>query len=516
MLRSLKVMTQLIIGYSVVISLMFCLSGLALFTLRSANQHLTVLREVNLGAIRSTLQMQTWLDTLRVGEYRLATASDDTTLADGRRLIDSAIHGFRIRSVEASGLTQTDAQRSAMAEILTMGDEYLTGDKQVVTLVGSGKSAEALRLIGGSLSVLRDKMDKDIHYIVDSNVDKTRIDALNAEHDYSRSIILTIVALILAVLVAIVAAFDVTYGLTRILGGEPRDAMTLATELAQGNLSARVLVRQGDTSSVSASLARMRDQLTAIVMRIKTVSEAVSSAAGEIAKLNVDLARRTEEQAASLEQTAAAMEQLSGTVRQSADNAESARLLAVAGTDVAQRGGGEIERVVENMQSISASSDNVTQIIGVIESISFQTNILALNAAVEAARAGPQGRGFSVVAAEVRVLAQRSSAAALEIKALITESGERVRSGAKLVQDAGNTIKEVVRSAGTTTALMNDIAAGAEEQSTGMSQINTAINQMDQITQHNASLVEDAARAARSLADQAHELVDAVSQFKLH
>ncbi|WP_090801526.1 methyl-accepting chemotaxis protein [Paraburkholderia tuberum] len=302
---------------------------------------------------------------------------------------------------------------------------------------------------------------------------------------------------------------------SRSLGGDPAVAAAVAQEIARGNLLVDVKVPFSGGVSLMSSLAEMRDRLTAIVQGIKTSSESISVAAGEIAQGTTDLSQRTEEQAASLEETASSMEELTATVRQNADNAKQATALASTASGIAQRGGEVIGRVVETMHGISDSSAKVTEIISVIEGIAFQTNILALNAAVEAARAGEQGRGFAVVAGEVRTLAQRSATAAKEIKELIGESVTRVDAGSKLVEEAGSTIKEIVQSVQRVTDIMSEIAAASEEQSTGIGQVNTAVTQMDEATQQNAALVEEASAAAQSMAQQAQGLRDAVAVFKV-
>ena len=248
---------------------------------------------------------------------------------------------------------------------------------------------------------------------------------------------------------------------------------------------------------------------------MRVSSEAISSASSQIAAGNLDLSQRTEEQAASLEQTAASLEQIGATVRQNYEGSQHANQVAAAAADVALRGGTVVSQVVHTMEAINASSRKIADIIGVIDGIAFQTNILALNAAVEAARAGEQGRGFAVVATEVRSLAGRSATAAREIKALIETSVGNVEQGCRLVEQAGSTMDEIVVNVRRVTDIMGELAVASGEQTSGLDQINTAMGQMDQVTQGNAALVEEAAAAAQSLDVQAHALVHAVSVFKL-
>jgi methyl-accepting chemotaxis protein len=276
-----------------------------------------------------------------------------------------------------------------------------------------------------------------------------------------------------------------------------------------------VQLKRGDSASLMFCLDAMRTQLTTVIRGIKHSSESISVAAAEIAQGNLDLSQRTEKQAASLQGTASSMEQLTATVQQNADNAKQSVTLANSASTNAKAGGDEVQRIVATMHGISESSSKVSQIIGVIEGIAFQTNILALNAAVEAARAGEEGRGFAVVASEVRALAQRSSTAAKEIKNLIGESASRVETGSRLVKHAGETIAEVVLSVKRVTDIMSEVSSASNEQSTGIAQVNEALNRMDEVTQQNAALVEQAAAAAQSMAHQAQALMDAVSVFKV-
>ncbi|WP_070107048.1 methyl-accepting chemotaxis protein [Burkholderia plantarii] len=320
---------------------------------------------------------------------------------------------------------------------------------------------------------------------------------------------------LVTITLAIVLGIVITRGIFRSLGGEPAAAASVASRIAQGDLSVSAPVRDKDRSSLMASLEAMRQQLRGIVAGIQSSAESIKSAAGEIAQGNLDLSQRTEEQAASLEETAASMEQLTSTVRQNTDSAKQANMLATNACDVAVRGGAVVDQVVESMKSISDSSSKVSQIITVIEGIAFQTNILALNAAVEAARAGEQGRGFAVVAGEVRTLAQRSASAAKEIKDLIESSVDRVATGGEQVNRAGATMSEIVKSVRQVTDIMGEIASASDEQGTGIEQVNTAVSQMDAVTQQNAALVEQASAAAQAMAEQATALRDAVAFFRI-
>ncbi|HGM5877739.1 methyl-accepting chemotaxis protein [Stenotrophomonas maltophilia] len=290
----------------------------------------------------------------------------------------------------------------------------------------------------------------------------------------------------------------------------------LLQSIAAGDLTARM---DGQFNGV---FARMRDdanttvtQLTQIVGQIQASASSITLAAGEIASGNSDLSRRTEQQAANLEETAASMEELTSTVRQNAEHARQANQLAIGAHGVASQGGEVVGQVVTTMSAIEASSKKIAEIISVIDGIAFQTNILALNAAVEAARAGEQGRGFAVVASEVRTLAQRSAAAAKEIKGLIDDSVGKVAEGSSLVHQAGSTMGEIVASVQRVTDIMAEISAASQEQSAGIEQVNQTVVQMDETTQQNAALVEEATAAARAMEDQAVQLGEAVARFRL-
>ncbi len=311
---------------------------------------------------------------------------------------------------------------------------------------------------------------------------------------------------------------DMVAGLNRLMQTTDENLVqvsTLLQAISRGDLTVRM---QGDFHGV---FARMRDdcnatvdQLKQIVGRIQASASSINLAAGEIASGNTDLSRRTEQQAANLEETAASMEELTSTVKQNAEHARQANQLAIGAHGVASQGGEVVGQVVTTMSAIEASSKKIAEIISVIDGIAFQTNILALNAAVEAARAGEQGRGFAVVASEVRTLAQRSAGAAKEIKGLIEDSVGKVADGSALVRQAGTTMGEIVASVQRVTDIMADISAASQEQSSGIEQVNQAVVQMDETTQQNAALVEEASAAARSMEEQANLLAEAVSVFR--
>jgi methyl-accepting chemotaxis protein len=293
-------------------------------------------------------------------------------------------------------------------------------------------------------------------------------------------------------------------------------AVDLLDKVAQGDLTERVdETGENEIARLLRAIGRMQQDLLSTVARVRRGAEVISLGSHELAAGNMELSSRTESQASSLEETAASIEELTSTVKQNADNAQHARTLVEGASNTAAQGGEVMQKVVSTMNDINASSRKIVDITGVIDGIAFQTNILALNAAVEAARAGEQGRGFAVVASEVRNLAQRSAAAAKEIKVLIDQSVGNIQLGTELVERAGTTMSTLVDNVHHVTQIVGDIAVASREQSDGIDQVNMAIVQMDQVTQQNAALVEEAAAATQSLQDQATELTETVSIFRI-
>ena len=367
----------------------------------------------------------------------------------------------------------------------------------------------------GHMVPISDVMGQTFEAITENNI--TRTNAMIAEGHATAAWLwtLSIVAVAGSTVLGVLLTWLLVRGIRRPIGGEPAVIAALTQQIAQGDLTLQ-FENTGRETGIYAAMRDMATQLQQMVSQITQATAQVNSAAVEIAQGGGDLAQRTEEQASALEQTASSMEQLTSAVKHSAQNAEQANHLARAARTQAEQGGEVVKQAVAAMSAIHQSSNQIANIIGVIDEIAFQTNLLALNAAVEAARAGEQGRGFAVVAGEVRKLAQRSSDAAKEIKSLITNSASKVQDGGQLVAQSGQTLQEIVVSVKKVSDIVAEMATASQEQASGIEQINQAILQMDQMTQQNAALVEQTAAASHALSDQVRELEQLMRFFKLN
>ncbi|MGV0132529.1 methyl-accepting chemotaxis protein [Burkholderia gladioli] len=390
--------------------------------------------------------------------------------------------------------------------------DYGQSVKKFFSLIAANNQEAARDVYQGEMARLQDDYYTLVDKMVDFQAGEMSADVDKATAEGRRAKLQMGIIALCALLISVFTAWFITRSITRPI----RSAVVLAEAVAGGDLTHRLdTTGKDEVSRLLAALGKMTDSLNVIVGSVRTGTHAITLASQEVASGNMDLSTRTEQQASALEQTAAAMEQLTSTVKQNASNAQQANQIAGDASAVAVRGGEAVDRVVDTMNTINASSRKVVEIISVIEGIAFQTNILALNAAVEAARAGENGRGFAVVAGEVRSLAQRSAVAAKEIKALIDESVNQVDTGTGIVEQAGDTIRQVVKSITAVSSIVNEMSASSLEQSDGIEQINHAITQMDQVTQENAALVEESAAAAQALRSQADALASTVAAFRL-
>ena len=519
MLKKMKVGTRLLAAFFCVALLGAIVAGIGIFNMgkidtmagRMYNNELlglSYIKEANIALIKVGRARSNFL---------LATTAEERS----RRQADITkfLEHNKSYLAKAEPLFVSPAAKELFARFAAVEAEYVATMQQALALA----AAEPLAQRSANLTQLLDKtrlhadeLDSVLDKLSSQKEERARAAAAQASDVYQTSRTFMLALVLGSVAAGLALGALITRGLTRQLGGEPAYAVKIAGAIAEGDLTVDIRTASHDNASLLFAMKAMRDKLVGIVSQVRSGTDTIHTASSEIAQGNLDLSSRTEEQASSLEETASSMEQLTSAVRQNADNARQANALAGAASDVAGKGGAVVGQVVQTMESINASSRKIVDIISVIDSIAFQTNILALNAAVEAARAGEEGRGFAVVAAEVRNLAQRSASAAKEIKTLIGDSVEQVEVGAKLVHDAGKTMDEVVASVRQVADIMQEITAASAEQSAGIEQVNQAVLQMDQVTQQNAALVEEAAAAAESLQDQAQTLTELVGVFRLH
>ncbi|MEX3790802.1 methyl-accepting chemotaxis protein [Paraburkholderia sp. BR14374] len=515
---NMKLGAKLIIAFVLVSTISAIVSAIGLRNMSqiSANADKTYRQDL----VGLNLIQQANADVLRVGTYLrnaiLAPTPEQRTTSMGQA--EKALASARDHLNQAEPLVYTEKGKATFTELDQGWQDYIQAFNEFKARINAAGPQDRDGLTDYLLGEYHHKgfrtlvLMGNLVVLKQGDAQKTA-EANDAVYGEGRNLMFVLVAM--SVLIGLGIGVWMVRSVTRQLGTEPATAAALARSVAAGDLNVRIDLRPGDTSSLMASLKAMCDALMRVVSDVRENAEGVAAASAQLAQGNQDLSSRTEQQAASLEETASSMEELTATVRHNTDNAKQAATLAGTASNVAQRGGEIVGRVVETMRDITASSTRMSEIIGAIEGIAFQTNILALNAAVEAARAGEQGRGFAVVAGEVRTLAQRSATAAKEIKELISASVGRVEAGSMLVEEAGGAIKEIVTSVKRVTDIVGEISSASSEQSSGIEQVNQAVNQMDQVTQQNAALVEEASAAAQNMAQQAESLRDAVSFFKV-
>ncbi|WP_169708756.1 methyl-accepting chemotaxis protein [Trinickia terrae] len=513
----LNIFAQLLAGSAAMVALLVMLGGIAIVEMRHGNDRVTSLQGTQLPAVRSSLQMASSVREMALGEFLAAGANTPVDLKHSTDVIDAGMAAFQAALAEFRTLAARegpDAQAAAR-RVSDAFTQYVNVDRKIRAALADGNQADAMQQIMGAAAAGRASLDRELAGIVANNDAAAAKEGAAAQSDYHQTIATVLAFIVCSSALAVAISVIIARGVLRQLGGEPRVAAHLTGRIAAGDLSVAVRVRPGDEDSLMAKLAFMRDQLASMIAHVKHASGSISVASAEIAQGNLDLSRRTESQANSLRQTVDAMAKLNAAVHQTAETAGQAASMAQTATTTAQTSGDEVQRMVDTMLGIRASSTKVGEIVGVIEGIAFQTNILALNAAVEAARAGEEGRGFAVVAGEVRTLAQRSAVAAKEIKALIRDSVAQVQAGAELVEGARGTIGEVSGSVARVSGMINGISLASGEQSVGIDEIAHALENIDEVTQQNAALVEQAAAAASSMAEQGDLLLRAASAFTL-
>ncbi|MFM0190151.1 methyl-accepting chemotaxis protein [Paraburkholderia nemoris] len=516
-LKNLTIKTKLVAGFGMLSVVVVVVSGLSLKALSDSTDGFSnFVHGINARADMA-VQVRTAVDRRAIAARNLVLVTKPQDLeiekADVTRAHEDVQTDLKkLNDMIASATDTSEKARSLVAEINRVEAAYGPVALNIVNLALTNKRDEAIA-----------EMDEHCRPLL-----AALIRATNAYADYTRSRQEQLVSeytahyesqrnlLIAICLIALGLAVGACVVITRAVTGPLRFAIDVARTVSEGDLRTRITVEGRDeTSKLLTALREMNERLTVTVGRVRDSSTSIAGAARQIAAGNMDLSQRTEQQAASLQETASSMEELTSTVKQNADNAQQGSMLAANASSVAQKGSEVVGQVVNTMHDISDSSTKIADITGIIEGIAFQTNILALNAAVEAARAGEQGRGFAVVASEVRSLAQRSSSAAKEIKDLIATSVDKIRDGSALAGEAGKTMTEVTQAVARVTDIMAEIAAASTEQSRGIEQVNLAITQMDNVTQQNAALVEEAAAASRSMEDQGEQLTDAVAFFQV-
>jgi methyl-accepting chemotaxis protein len=439
------------------------------------------------------------LEPYEAGKAAFAKALEKTRTLTA----DNAAQQTRLQAVQ-----QLEQQwlKAAVEPVLEMRRSVTAGGEKIETVIAFEQAGRGKQMMDAMRGKLKELAADERVLLAQRSSDAAALE--------SRTSAVLLIGGAIAVLLAAMTAL----ALVRMIM-QPLKAILHATEdlrAGEGDLTFRLPAQKAEFGQVTESLNGFIRKLHDIILEVRSGTETIASASQEIASGNLDLSSRTEQQASSLEETASSMEELTSTVRQNADNARQANGLAQSASEVAIKGGVVVAQVVGTMDAINASARKIVDIIAVIDGIAFQTNILALNAAVEAARAGEQGRGFAVVATEVRNLAHRSAAAAKEIKDLINDSVEKVEAGSVLVDQAGSTMDDIVASVRRVSDIIGDISAASHEQEGGINQINQAISEMDSVTQQNAALVEEAAAASESLQDQAHQLAQVVSGFRLN
>ena len=517
--RFWTVKTKLSAAFTCLALVTMVVSLLALQALSEANQNLVRFVEGVNARAHLAERVRTAVDRRAIAARNLVLVTSPADLAAEKDAVTSAHTDVNTSLAElqakmASKDVAADA-RDLVAKIAGVEQRYGPVATDIVSLALQNQKEAAIRKMNEECRPLLAQLIEATRQYSELTRLRSQQMIEEAAQAYAHRRNMLIAASVMAFVLAVLMGQLIARGLTRALGAEPAQLGDVAQQIAQGNLSPELLRHQAPEGSVQASLNAMLKSLVSVVHEVRNNADGVAGGSTEIANGNADLSQRTEQQASALQETAASMEQLSTTVKQNADNARQVNQLALGASQVATKGGGSVQEVVNAMQDISESSRQIGEIVGVIDGIAFQTNILALNAAVEAARAGEQGRGFAVVAGEVRNLAQRSAQAAREIKSLIEDSVGRVEVGSTLVESAGETMGEIVNAVTRVTDIMGEIASASDEQSRGIDQVGLAVAEMDRVTQQNASLVEESAAAAAALEEQASRLTQAVAVFRI-
>jgi methyl-accepting chemotaxis protein len=510
--QNLRVSVRLALGFGVVILLAIATCVLGITSLASQSQRIDELANTHTPALVLAGQWQARVEAAAKDMRALFIVPEEDMLEEVTHIRQGREDRDRLQA-ELAKLAQTPKAKEALGAIGESGRTYLAMEAEFLQLAEAGKMPEARDMMLNRIRRVQFAYLEGIDRLVQVLAAEAKALSVESAATSRASLSLMAAATGASVLLALLFAVVVTRSITGPIG----EAVAAARRVAQGDLTVDLqTTRRDEAGHLLEALQDMTQQLRHLIGEVAGGAHVVAFSSAQIAQGNQELSHRTEEQAGTLEETASSMEELTSTVAQNADSARQASQLAVGASQVALKGGEVVGEVVTTMQGITASSRKISEIIGVIDGIAFQTNILALNAAVEAARAGEQGRGFAVVAAEVRSLAQRSAAAAREIKALIGESVGKVDAGARLVDAAGHTMGEIVAAVQKVSDLVADIALASQEQSSGIQQVNAGVTQMEHVVQQNAALVEEATAATGSMKTQADALMALVSRFRLH
>ncbi|HEX4857979.1 MAG TPA: methyl-accepting chemotaxis protein [Usitatibacteraceae bacterium] len=510
--RDFKIGTRLGGAFGAILVILVVVSVAGVFLFRKSREDLSAVmiaagEKARLAADMKALVLEQSAVLRNIGlhsEIKAMQAEEDRARSIARAYDGVREHMFKLAS-------RAD-EKAILDRLATLDKDIEAPVRQAIGLSTTFRNDEAAKVLLTELDPIVAKTLATLQELIELQKKSNEQAVAQAAANGERLSLLVALANALLVAMVLFVAWRITRSITVPIG----ESVAVAKRVAAGDLTGEIRVNGKDEAAeLLRALADMNGRLGAMVQAIRDGAQAIATAAGQVAAGNLQLSSRTEDHASSLEETASTLEEFTGTVRQNADSSKQASELTAVAAATARRGGESVAKVVSTMQEVSTSSKRISDIINVIDGISFQTNILALNAAVEAARAGDQGRGFAVVAAEVRTLAQRSAASAKEIRALIADSLSRVETGTQLVDEAGRTMDEVVKSVQKVAEIMPQIAIASQEQSTGIDQINKAIAQMDSMVQMNASLVEEASAAAASMTEEANNLVLSVSQFRV-
>ncbi|QBP76951.1 HAMP domain-containing protein [Herbaspirillum huttiense] len=509
----LKIAHKLNAGFLVVLMFIVALGGFSIAQLAQVNQSSTDIARNWLPSIDTLSKISLALARSRSFDMQQVLTEDKKEEQAARERGNKQMAVLEKEVAHYATLVSEPREKELFPEIQRNIAAYKAAHERMEKLFIDGQKQAGYAVLTADSTPVYRKLQDQINELSEVNSKGAAVSEQQATTVYEQARM----AIFALIATCVVLALTLSWWIARLVSRPLTQAVSIARQVAEGDLTARIPDNTGrdETAQLMAALKQMNDNLLNIVQEVRTGTDTISTASAEIATGNMDLSSRTEQQAGALEETASAMEELTSTVRQNSDNARQANQLAVSASEVAQAGGQVVGKVVHTMDAINESSRKIADIISVIDGIAFQTNILALNAAVEAARAGEQGRGFAVVASEVRSLAQRSASAAHEIKALIDDSVAKVDTGTKLVGEAGQTMNEVVASVKRVSDIVAEITAAGAEQSQGIEQINNAVVQMDENTQQNAALVEQAAAAAKALQEQATRLSQTVGVFRL-